>query len=96
METHSEACIFAGYPKDMWGDFFYSSKYNKVFASTHTNLLENDYMNNYKPKSEVMIEEITGEKPKPSALIVETHVIEGILKYRRTNIETRIPKKILQ
>ena len=53
-------------------------------------------MNNYKPKSEVMIEEITGEKPKPSALIVETHVIERILKYRRTNIETRIPKKILQ
>ena len=73
MESHSEACFFIGYPEGTRCGFFYSSKNNKAFISTNATFLEKDYMKNYKPKGEVIIEEITREMTTSSAPIIKTH-----------------------
>ena len=78
MESCSEAYVFAGYPKDLRGSFFYSPKDNKVFVRTNTTFLEKDYMKNYKPKNEVIMEEIIGEMSALSAPNVEAPVIDKI------------------
>ena len=54
--------IFVGYVEKPRGGYFYSHEDQKVFVSTNTIFLENDYMNNYKPRSKVVIEEIRNEK----------------------------------
>ena len=50
--------FFVGYPKGTVGGLFYSHKDNKVFVSTNAKFLENDYMNNYTPRSRVVLAEI--------------------------------------
>ena len=76
IESHSEACIFVSYPKDTRGGLFYSPMDSKVFVSTTSTFLENDYINNYKPKNEVIIEEIIGEISTPRAPNIEAHVVD--------------------
>ena len=39
-------------------DFFYSSSEKKVIVSTNAKFLEEDYVNNFKPKSKVILEEL--------------------------------------
>ena len=51
-------CMFIGYPKGTRGGIFYNSKEKKVIVSTHATFLEEDYMNNFKPKSKVVLEEL--------------------------------------
>ena len=51
-------------------------------------------MKNYKPKSEIIIKEIIEETLTPSAPCVEAFILDDILSYRRTNINT--PRIILQ
>ena len=48
-------------------DFFYSSSKKKVIMSTNAKLFEEDYVNNFKPKSKVILEELDSaqESPKP-------------------------------
>ena len=46
-------CLLVGYPKETRGYLFYSCKDNKVFVSTNAKFLENDYMNNFTPRSRV-------------------------------------------
>ena len=81
MEYCLEACMFIGYPKKTRDCFFYSPKYNNVFVSTSATFLEKDYQKNYKPKSEVIIEEITREKSTPRALNVEAPVVDKMLSF---------------
>ena len=50
--------FFVGYPKGTIGGLFYSHKDNKVFVSTNAKFLENDYMNDYTPKSRVVLAEM--------------------------------------
>ena len=50
--------FFVGYPKGIVGGLFYSHKDNKVFVSTNAKFLENDYMNNYTPRSRVVLAEM--------------------------------------
>ena len=50
--------FFVGYPKGTVGGLFYSHKDNKVFVSTNTKFLENNCMNDYTPKSRVVLAEI--------------------------------------
>ena len=45
--------FFVGYPKGIVESLFYSHKDNKVFVSTNAKFLENDYMNDYTPRSRV-------------------------------------------
>ena len=50
--------FFVGYPKGTIGGLFYSHKDNKVFVSTNAKFLENDFMNDYTPRSRVMLAEM--------------------------------------
>ena len=49
--------MFIGYPKGMSGGVFYNTKEKKVILSTHATFLEDDYMNNFKPRSKVVLKE---------------------------------------
>ena len=52
--------FFIGYPKGTVGGLFYSHKDNKVFVSTNAKFLENDYMNDYTPRSRFVLGEMNG------------------------------------
>ena len=51
-------CMFIGYPKGMRGGIFNNPKENKVIVSTHATFLEEDYMNNFKHRSKVVLKEL--------------------------------------
>ena len=67
MESHTEVCLFIRYPKGTSSGLFYSSLEKKVIVSTNTKFFEEDYVNNFKPKSKVILEELDSaqESPKP-------------------------------
>ena len=65
LEPKTEVSLFIGYPKGTRGGIFYSPKEKKVFVSTHATFLENDYMNNFKPRSKVILEEMLGTTSTP-------------------------------
>ena len=50
--------MLIGYPKGTRGGIFYNQKEKKVIVNTHVTFLEEDYMNNFKPKSKVVLEEL--------------------------------------
>ena len=50
--------MFIGYPKGTRDIIFYNPKEKKVIVSIHTTFLEDDYMNNFKPRSKVVLEEL--------------------------------------
>ena len=51
LESRTEVCFFIGYPKETRGGLFYSSSEKKVLVSTNAQFFEEDYVNNFKPKS---------------------------------------------
>ena len=55
LEPKSEVCLLVGYPKETRGYLFYSHKDNNVFVSKNAKFLENDYMNNFTPRSKVVL-----------------------------------------
>ncbi|KAK0577350.1 hypothetical protein LWI29_031736 [Acer saccharum] len=61
MESHSETCIFVGYPKETKGYYFYSPSDLKVFVSTNAKFLEKDYMNYFMPRSRIVLNEMSGD-----------------------------------
>ena len=63
-------CLLVGYPKETRGYLFYSCKDNKVFVSTNAKFLENDYMNNFTPRSRVVLAKMS--EPVIEQLIDET------------------------
>ena len=65
LESRTEMCIFIGYPKGTRGGIFYNPKEKKVIVSTHATFLEEDYMNNFKPKSKVVLEELDSVRDPP-------------------------------
>ena len=50
--------FFVRCPKGTVGGLFYIYNDNKVFVSTNAKFLENDYMNDYIPKSRVDLAEM--------------------------------------
>ena len=58
LQSKTEVVFFVGYPKGTVGGLFYSHKDNKVFVSTNARFLENDYMNDYTPRSRVVLAEM--------------------------------------
>ena len=56
--------MFIGYSKGTRGGIFYNPRDKKVFVSTHVTFLENEYMNDFKPHSKPLLEEIS-EKITP-------------------------------
>ena len=61
--------MFIGYPKGTRGGIFYNPKEKKVIVSTHATFLEEDYMNNFKPKSKVVLEELDSVQDPPQTPI---------------------------
>ena len=59
LEPKSEVCLLVGYPKETRGYLFYSHIDNKVFVSTNAKFLENDYMNNFTPRSRAVLAKVT-------------------------------------
>ena len=58
LQSKIEVVFFVGYPKGTVGGLFYSHKDNKAFVSTNAKFLENDYMNDYTPRSRVVLAEM--------------------------------------
>ena len=58
LEPKSEVCLLVGYPKETGDYLFYSHKDNKVFVRTNAKFFENDYMNNFTPRSKVVLAEM--------------------------------------
>ena len=58
LEAKTEVCMFLGYSKETKGCFFYNHKDNKVFVSTNAKFLEEDYVNNFNPRSKVVLAKI--------------------------------------
>ena len=61
LEPRTEVCLFVGYPKGTGGGLFYSLKDKKVFVSTNATFLETEFVNNHKPRSKVLLEEMQGQ-----------------------------------
>ena len=59
LESYIEVCLFVGYPKGTRDEIFYNPMDKKVFVSTHATFLENNYINRHKPRSKVVLEELT-------------------------------------
>ena len=57
LEAKIEVCMFLGYSKETKSYLFYNRKDNKVFVSTNTKFLEDDYVNNFNPRSKVVLVE---------------------------------------
>ena len=51
LEAKTEVCMFLGYSNETKGYLFYNHKDNKVFVSTNAKFLEDDYVNNFNPRS---------------------------------------------
>ena len=60
LEAKIEVCMFLGYSKETKGYLFYNHKDNKVFVGTHAKFLDNDYVNNFNPRSKVVLAELDG------------------------------------
>ena len=50
--------MFIGYPNGTRSEIFYNQKEKKVIVITHATFLEEDYMNNFKTRSKVVLEEL--------------------------------------
>ena len=90
LDPKTEVSLFIGYPKGTRGGIFYSPKEKKVFVSTHATFLENDYMNNFKPRSKVMLEEMLGITSAPQS----TRVVE--LRSEETESSSFQPTRVVE
>ena len=71
LEPRTEVCLFVGYPKSTRGGLFYSPQDKKVFVSTDATFLENDYMENFKPQSRVVLEALQSDESMYSNYVWE-------------------------
>ena len=62
LDSRTEVCLFIGYPKGTRGGIFYNIKNKKVFMSTHATFLEHEYINDFKPRSKVLLEDVLENK----------------------------------
>ena len=58
LEAKIEVCMFLGYSKETKGYLFYNHRDNKVFVSTNAKFLEDNYVNNFNPRSKVVLVEL--------------------------------------
>ena len=59
LDSHLEVCMFVGYPRETKGGYFYNPKENKVFVSTNVTFLEDSYVQDFKSRSKVMLEDMS-------------------------------------
>ena len=58
LDSRTEVCLFIGYPKGTRGGIFYNPRDKKVFVSTHATFLEYEYINDFRPRSKVLLEDV--------------------------------------
>jgi hypothetical protein len=75
LESKTEVCLLVGYPKGTKGYLFYSPEDKKVFVATNARFLEEDYVNNFKPKSREVLDEMIEAKDGSSSVIPEDDVV---------------------
>ena len=103
--SRTEVCLFIGYPKGTRGGIFYSSSEKKVIVSTNAKFFEEDYVNNFKPKSKVILEELDSaqESPKPPEfgsivplfpMRVQQRENENILKGEQARVEPIVEQQV--
>ncbi|KAL5569925.1 hypothetical protein UlMin_026500 [Ulmus minor] len=59
LDSRSEVCMFVGYPRETKGGYFYNPKENKIFVSTNVTFLEDSYIQDFKSRSKVMLEDMS-------------------------------------
>ena len=105
LESRTEVCLFIGYPKGTRGGLFYSSSEKKVIVSTNAKFLEEDYVNNFKPKSKVILEELDSAqeslKPPEFGPIVPLFLVrvqqrenENILEGEQAQVEPIVEQQV--
>ena len=99
MESRTEVCLFIGYPKGTRGGFFYGSSDKKVIVSTNAKISKEDYVNNFKPKSKVILEELdsTQEPPKPPEFFpmrFQRRENENILEGEQAQVEPIVEQQV--
>ena len=67
LDSRTELCLFIGYHKGTRGGIFYNLRYKKVFVSTHATFLEHEYINDFKPRSKVLLEDSMERKSRNDA-----------------------------
>ena len=64
--------MFIGYSKGTMRGIFYNPRDKKVFMSTYTTFVENKYMNTFKSRINLLLEEISEKKtPNDSTIVIE-------------------------
>ena len=101
LEARSKVCLFIGYPQGMKGGLFYSPQDKKVIVNINSSFLAEDYMENHKPNSKVILEEPYGEimNPQTSLFIFEQveeqeHINEEIKPIQKQIVESRHRGKV--
>ena len=85
--------------------FFYSSSEKKVIVSTNAKFLEEDYVNNFNPKSKVILEELDSAKESPTPpefgsivplfpVRVQQRENENILEGEQARVEPIVEKQV--
>ena len=67
LDSRTKVCLFIGYPKGTRGGIFYNPRDKKVFVSTHATFLEHEYINDFKPRSKVLLEDSMERKSRNDA-----------------------------
>ena len=86
-------------------DFFCSSSKKKVIVSTNTKFFEKHYVNNFKPKSKVILEDLDSaqESPKPPEfgpmvplfpVRVQQRENENILEGEQARVEPLVEQQV--
>ena len=89
LASRSELCLFVGYPKGTKGYVFYSPSDNKTFVSTNAKFLEEDFMKDAKPRSRLVLEELSEEGSSTSQREI---VSQPIIRELQTEAEPTMPR----
>ena len=71
LERRSKLCLFIGYPKETRGGLFYDPQDEKVIVSTNATFLEEDHIRDHKPRSKLVLEEISKDAIDKSQKIAD-------------------------
>ena len=58
LEARIDVCLFMGCPKGIKGYLFYDPQDQRVLVSTNARFLEEDYMIDNKPRSQIILDEL--------------------------------------
>ncbi|KAL5564391.1 hypothetical protein UlMin_027555 [Ulmus minor] len=87
LDSRSEVCMFVGYPRETKGGYFYNLKENKVFVSMNVIFLEESYIQDFKARSKVILEDMSNRIVSSEVPNVDSYPIN---EERQT--EQQIPK----